>query len=265
MPEASTLTNFTLHLAALSYLAGAGALLIGGARHSAALPAGVLGALLHLFGLAATLFLHQSLSSSFYDALSMTALIVVAATLGSQWSHPTRVVLVPLYSLAALFVLASIYFGHYHPIVAPSRGILLHIVSSISAYALLCAAALYAALLLATESQLRNHTRLWAGSLPPLQQTESTLFHLITAGWILLSVAIVSGLVFLQNVFAQHLLHKTVLSLLSWCLFSVLLAGHRLYGWRGRVAAVWTLGAFSALILAYLGSKFVLDVLLDKL
>ena len=80
-----------------------------------------------------------------------------------------------------------------------------------------------------------------------------------------MTIAIVSGLVFLQNFFAQHLAHKTAFSLLSWCLFTVLLLGHRLYGWRGRSAAGWTLGGFSALVLAYLGSKFVLDVLLHRL
>jgi len=64
--------------------------------------------------------------------------------------------------------------------------------------------------------------------------------------------------------FAQQLAHKTVLSIIAWCVFATLLAGHRFLGWRGRTATRWTLGGFASLMLAYFGSKFVLEVLLTS-
>lgn len=267
MPEASTLTIFTLLPAALLYLVAAGRQLTAGQANAPASPhlIGLVALFLHFIGLSSALLVNHSLSSSFFDALSFTALIVVIATLSAQWKQPTRIILVPLYSLSALFILLSLFLGHYRPIEAPSYGVLLHVISSITAYALLCAAALYAALLWFTDHHLRGHDKLWSNALPPLQQTESTLFRLITSGWLLLTLAIISGLVSFENFFAQHLAHKTAFSLLSWLLFSILLVGHRLSGWRGRFAANWTLGGFAALVLAYLGSKFVLDILLHKL
>lgn len=266
MPEASTLTIFTLLPAAVLYLAAAGRQFTADeAKQSAPHLIGLIALILHFIGLSSALLVHHSLSSSFFDALSFTALIVVIATLSAQWKHPTRIILVPLYSLSALFILLSLFLGHYHPIEAPSYGVLLHVISSITAYALLCAAALYGALLWFTDHHLRSHNNLWSNALPPLQQTESTLFRLLTSGWLLLTLAIISGLVSFENFFAQHLAHKTAFSILSWLLFSILLTGHRVSGWRGRFAANWTLGGFAALVLAYWGSKFVLDVLLNKL
>jgi len=261
MPDISTLTNFTLHLAAILYLAAAACQLLIPTLEKQITRIGVAGFLLHLIGLLLT----NTVSTSFYDALSVTALIVVVATLAVQWKHPTKIVLVPLYSLTALFIFLSIYLGHRHPIEAPTYGMWLHILSSISAYALLCAASLYSVLLLFTEKRLRSHHHLWSEALPPLQLTEKTLFSLLASGWVLLTIAIVSGLAVFDNLFAQQLLHKTAFSILSWLLFSVLLAGRYLYGWRGKTAAHWTLGSFITLMLAYMGSKFVLDVILHEL
>jgi ABC-type uncharacterized transport system permease subunit len=69
-------------------------------------------------------------------------------------------------------------------------------------------------------------------------------------------------MIFLENMFAQHLAHKTILSILAWLVFAILLAGRWLAGWRGRTAIRWTLGGFISLMLAYFGSKFVLEVIL---
>ena len=72
-----------------------------------------------------------------------------------------------------------------------------------------------------------------------------------------------TGLVFLENMFAQHLAHKTILSIIAWLVFAILLYGHWYKGWRGRTAVRWTLAGFISLMLAYFGSKFVLEVLLS--
>lgn len=93
---------------------------------------------------------------------------------------------------------------------------------------------------------------------------ETLLFQLIGVGFGLLSVSLLSGLMFLENLFTQHLAHKTVLSILAWIVFAVLLWGRAYRGWRGQVAIRWTLGGFFSLMLAYFGSKMVLEIILDR-
>ena len=73
-----------------------------------------------------------------------------------------------------------------------------------------------------------------------------------------------TGFLFLENMFEQHIAHKTILSILAWLLFAVLLWGRWKFGWRGQMAIRWTLGGFAFLILAYLGSKFVQEILLNR-
>ena len=90
------------------------------------------------------------------------------------------------------------------------------------------------------------------------------MFRLIGAGFMLLTLALLTGLIFVTNLWAQHLQHKTILSLIAWVLFGVLLIGRIRFGWRGRSAVLWTLSGFGFLILSYFGSKFVLEYLLGR-
>ena len=99
--------------------------------------------------------------------------------------------------------------------------------------------------------------------LPPLQTMESLLFSLLWAGIVVLTLAIGSGFLFLEDMFAQRVVHHTILAIASWGVYAVLLAGHRLFGWRGTTAVRWTLIAFTLLVLGYFGSKFVIEVLLE--
>jgi ABC-type uncharacterized transport system permease subunit len=98
-------------------------------------------------------------------------------------------------------------------------------------------------------------------ALPPLAVMETLLFQTLGLGFALLSLALFSGLIFIQDMFAQHLAHKTVLSIFAWLVFAVLLWGRWRFGWRGRTAIRWTLGGFALLVLAYFGSKFVLELI----
>ncbi|MGR9000150.1 MAG: cytochrome C assembly family protein, partial [Gammaproteobacteria bacterium] len=101
-------------------------------------------------------------------------------------------------------------------------------------------------------------------SLPPLQTMESLLFQMLATGLFFLTISLVSGFVFIEDVFAQHLAHKTVLSILAWLIFSALLIGRSRYGWRGQIAIQWTLIGFVSLLLAYFGSKLVLEIILKR-
>ncbi len=102
--------------------------------------------------------------------------------------------------------------------------------------------------------------------LPPLLTLERFLFRFLGLGFVLLTLTVVSGVFFSEEVFGKPLTlnHKTVFSILAWFVFGGLLVGRRRYGWRGRVALRWILTGTTLLFLAYLGSKFVLEVLLSR-
>ncbi len=101
-------------------------------------------------------------------------------------------------------------------------------------------------------------------SLPPLESMEALLFQMISAGLFFLSISLASGFIFLEDIFAQHLAHKTFFSIIAWLIFSALLIGRSRYGWRGRTAIKWTLLGFLFLLLAYFGSKLVLEIILHR-
>ena len=122
-----------------------------------------------------------------------------------------------------------------------------------------------AVLLAVQDQQLKSHPpKRFIQSLPSLQAMESLLFQMLTAGLFFLTLSLLSGFFFIDDLFAQHLVHKTVLSLLAWVIFSALLLGRSLYGWRGRTAMRWTVSGFGLLLLAYFGSKLVLKLILHR-
>jgi ABC-type uncharacterized transport system permease subunit len=140
-----------------------------------------------------------------------------------------------------------------------------HILLSMAAAALLFAAAVTALLLVFLDRRLRTR-RIAAlpSALPPLDALEKVMFRLIAAGFGLLTLALLTGFVFVTNLFTQNLVQKTVLSLIAWLLFGVLLMGRLRFGWRGRSAVRWTLFGFGILALAYFGVKFVLEYLFGR-
>jgi ABC-type uncharacterized transport system permease subunit len=106
----------------------------------------------------------------------------------------------------------------------------------------------------------------WLEELPPLMTMESLLFNLLYVGFGLLSLTVFSGLLFSQALFGKPLVfdHKTIFALLSWCLFAGLLIARWRVGLRGRAALRWVLSAYTALLLAYVGSRFVVEVILQR-
>ena len=143
----------------------------------------------------------------------------------------------------------------------------IHLSLGMLAYSLFTIAALQALLMTLLERRLRGHAV--AGplaSLSPLLTMESVLFKLIAVGFVLLTLTLITGAVFSESMFQQAMKfnHKTLFALISWLIFAALLAGRTLYGWRGRKALRWTLSGFSALLLAYVGSRFVLEVVLSR-
>lgn len=142
-----------------------------------------------------------------------------------------------------------------------------HLVISLLAYSFFTIASLHVLLMALLERRLHDGTlpRALRG-LPPLLAMETLLFRIIWAGFILLTLTLASGMVYSEELFgkAAKLNHKTVFGVISWIIFAALLGGRHVYGWRGRVAVRWTLTGFLMLVLAYIGSKFVLEVILGR-
>jgi ABC-type uncharacterized transport system permease subunit len=140
-----------------------------------------------------------------------------------------------------------------------------HILLSMAAAALLFAAAVTAILLVVLDRRLRmRRIAELSSSLPPLDALEKVMFRLVAAGFGLLTLALITGFVFVTNLFTQNLVQKTVLSLIAWLIFGVLLIGRLRFGWRGRSAVRWTLSGFAILAVAYFGVKFVLEYLFGR-
>jgi ABC-type uncharacterized transport system permease subunit len=141
----------------------------------------------------------------------------------------------------------------------------LHAWFALLAYATLAIAALLAVFLWLQERALRRReVRGWLRALPPLTELEALLFRTITVGFVLLTATLLTGVLFVDDLLAQHLVHKTVLSILSWLAFGALLVGRLRRGWRGAIAVRWTLVAMALLVLAFFGSKFVLELVLQR-
>jgi ABC-type uncharacterized transport system permease subunit len=140
-----------------------------------------------------------------------------------------------------------------------------HILISLFAYGLLTVGAIVAFYALIQDRRLRAGMLSSANQLfAPLETTEKLLFGITSAGFLFLLVAVSSGFAFVENLFAQHLVHKTALSLLALTLFGLLLAGRRFAGWRGRRAIYLYLWGFLILCLAYFGSRYVLEEVLGR-
>ncbi|MBN2887270.1 MAG: cytochrome c biogenesis protein CcsA [Chromatiaceae bacterium] len=229
-----------------------------------ALGIGFAGSILHGWLLWDTIFSHAGLNLGFYNALALTSWTVIALMLVSSLTKPVDNLGLILLPAAALTLILSALFAEVsfmHP-TAPWP-LKIHVLLSMLAYSLLTLAAVQAILLAVQDRHLhQRHPGGFVRTLPPLQTMESLLFEMIGAGFVLLTLALLSGFAFLEDMFAQHLVHKTVLSVLAWLMFGGLLIGRFLRGWRGRTAIIWTLGGFVLLILAYFGSKAVLELML---
>jgi ABC-type uncharacterized transport system permease subunit len=169
---------------------------------------------------------------------------------------------------AAIAVLLPVLFPAARPL--PNTELLafkLHLLISMLAYSLFTIASLHVLLMAMLERRLhRGALPAGLSTLPPLLTMESLLFRIIWAGFAMLSLTLVSGVVFSEEVFGRtaQLSHKTVFGIISWLVFAALLFGRHFHGWRGRVAVRWTLSGFLMLVLAYLGSKFVVEILLGR-
>lgn len=241
-------------------------LLASGDRHRAALWTAWLGAAMHAAYVGGVFLQYPSLNFSFFNAAALVALFIVLLLLTAAIDKPVEKLGCVAFPLAAIAIgLDLILPEGKHLLSNPSWQMSMHVLTSIIAFSLLNIAAVQALLLAAQDQQLRSHNpkRIML-ALPPLQAMETLLFQMIAAGLFFLTISLLSGFMFVEDLFAQHLAHKTILSIIAWLIFSSLLLGRLRYGWRGATAIRWTLAGFVLLLMAYFGSKLVLELILKK-
>jgi len=249
-------------LALLAYVAAA---LLGAQRESAVRGTLLAGWIAHALaivvdigGLGATV---AGARFGFAPALSVTMWLVLAVYAVESRFLPLANVRRVLALLGAASVLLAFLFpGELRPH-ALSRWAPLHWVLGIASYGLFGAAVLHGALLNRAEQQLRQRAAGVPGGMP-LLRLERLTFRFVGAGFVVLSAALLLGAWFAQP---WRWDHKTVFSMLGWVVFAALLAGRRAFGWRGPLATRWLYGGAALLLLAYVGSRFVLEVLLQRL
>ncbi len=220
-------------------------------------------AVIHALMLLGSTFTSSGLNLSFFNSLSVTAWLAVVLTLLLNIGRPVINLGLFLFPMAAIALCLSLFFA-YHNASTLAPGMQWHVLTSVIAYALLTISAGQALLVSLQDKRLKNrNTGGILRALPPLKTMETVLFQLLLTCFVFLSLSLVTGFLFLDDLFAQRLVHKTTLSLVAWLLIAVLLIGHLRWGWRGQKAAGFTLGAFISLLLGYFGSKFVIELLLS--
>ncbi len=226
---------------------------------------GVVALLLHSSMLARAIFIDGTLALGLGNVIGLIGWLTAILALAGSAQPAMRGLAGILLGIAAVMSL-----GTALPIAntftrAMTWQLQAHVMMSMLAYSMLGIGAALAMLIAVQDRRLRQRRPTgWLRILPPLETLEQSLFAALTIGFLLLTLAVFSGLIFVEDLFAQHLVHKSALSILAWFIFAVLLVGRWRYGWRGKRAVHWTLVGFAVLALAYFGSKLVLEALLGR-
>lgn len=204
------------------------------------------------------------LDLEFFNAAALISWLVSIQILIASLQRPLHGLGIPMFPLAGLAAVAAAVLPTGHSFVlTPSAAIQGHIMLSIIAYSLIMLSALQALVLAWQDHAIRSHhPGGLVRRLPPLHDMETLLFQMLGFGFIFLTSSLITGFLFFEDLFAQHLVHKTLLSLIGWVILAVLLFGRFRFGWRGKKAIRLTLAAFVFIMLAYFGSKLVLEFLL---
>jgi len=223
---------------------------------------------LHGYLLGQSIFPRDGFDLGVLNALSLIVWLTLLVYWVARFFYPIGGFQALMLPLAAVTMLLPELFPSEHPLANTNLlAFKAHITAAMLAYSLFTIAVLHAVLISQVEKRLHHPTlpRVLR-SLPPLLTMETLLFRMIAIGFVLLTLTLASGVLFSEEIFgkAWQFSHKVLFGFISWGVFAVLLWGHHFYGWRGRVAVRWTVGGFVFLLLAYLGSKFVLEVLLHR-
>lgn len=223
---------------------------------------------LHALALYSALFAHGGMQFSFSLALSLMLWLAVVIYWLESFHARLEGMQPMVLCLAAAGALSPLLFPKAHSLQhAQNMGFRLHFLAAMSAYSLFTVSALHVIFMGFAERRLHRRTisRVLA-SLPPLLTMEALLFRMVAIAFALLTLALASGIFFSEAIYGKPLGfdHKTLFAFVSWSIFAALLTGRRFYGWRGKTAQRWLLSGFGTLLLAYVGSRFVVEVILGR-
>ncbi|MDX1811573.1 MAG: cytochrome c biogenesis protein CcsA [Gammaproteobacteria bacterium] len=219
----------------------------------------------HADMLARHIFTNVGLQMGINHAASLATWFIACLLVLAMFKKPVENLGLIIMPLAALTLIIETSFPVSHLVSTHDQhGLGIHILLSILAYALFGLAMVQAFVLSIQERHLHNrHPGGFIRTLPPLETMETLLIQMISIGFALQTVSLLSGFVYLENMFEQKLAHKTILSIIAWGVFGTFLYGRWRFGWRGRTAVRWTTAGFVILCLAYFGSKYVLEIILN--
>jgi ABC-type uncharacterized transport system permease subunit len=237
-------------------------------RRNAAQALLALALILHAVAIGQAIVRRDGLDLSFVNALSLVAgLAVLAAWLTGVLRTLPGVAAVVLPVAAVCALLPPLALSHHRVAFTGEPWAAVHIGVALVAYALFVVVALQALVMTGLEKRLhRGEADAAAVATPPLLTLERYMFRLLTVGFVLLTLTLASGMLFSEEIFGKAVTftHKNVFSVAGWIAFAVLLFGRWRYGWRGRTALKWILAGTLLLVLGYLGSKFVREVVLGR-
>lgn len=224
---------------------------------------GLVATFFHAVVLAMTIFTKDGINLPFFYSASLLTWLISVIILCAAFRVPVENLGIIILPLAAVSLMLSLVFPPEHEGNTISTGLQGHILTSVLSYSLLSIAAIQAVLLAVQNHHLRHqHPGGFIRALPPLEKMESLLFQMIALGFGIQTLSLITGWLYLDDMFAQHKVHHTVLSITAWLVFAILLWGRYQFGWRGKIAIRWTLTGFGALLLAYFGSKLVWEIIL---
>jgi ABC-type uncharacterized transport system permease subunit len=237
----------------------------GRGRRIAAAAIATIGVLVHATALVQERRLEPLAALSLGDVLALTALVIAITAIAMALRPRLRGIAAVLLGTAAVLELAFAEGAREFSIGRPGWELAFHIAMATTAFAFLTIGAVLAIAQVIVDRRLRSRRPLgWLRILTPIESVESGCFHSILAGFTVLTLALVTGAFFIEDLFAQHLVHKVVLAIIAWIVFGVLLLGRWRMGWRGKQALRWTLSGYALLGLSYFGSKLILENVLGK-
>ncbi|MCA6059418.1 cytochrome c biogenesis protein CcsA [Thalassolituus sp. ST750PaO-4] len=225
----------------------------------------MIAALLHLGYIGMEMLGRDHINFAMFEVGSLICWVITLLLLFSGWKKPVDNLFIGLLPMAAVILLLAAVSGQQMPLEHLSYGLAWHILLSILAYSVFTIAAVQSVLLYLQDLALKKRqTRGLVQALPPLQTMDLLLFEMVWLGMILLTAAFAIGWPYVFDLKAQHLLHKVVFASLGWIVFAILLVGRYRFGWRGVIASRWTLIGTGFLVLSYFGTKFVLEMVLQR-
>ncbi|MBQ4833047.1 cytochrome c biogenesis protein CcsA [Pseudoalteromonas sp. MMG010] len=223
--------------------------------------------LAHMLLLVNSVFRADGQDLSTVNISLLTCWVIVVSVTAVSLKFPATLLLPVVYGFAAILTLASLVIPHHILLqsINIDIGLVTHISLSLLAYCILIIATLYGVQFYFIDKRLKRKDLAIVNShLPPLMVVEKQLYQLLNLGTVLLTLALLSGFAFLEGMFAKEFIHKTVLSLIAWAIFVIAALGHIKNGWRGKPIVITIMIAAFILTLAYFGSRFVQEVVLNK-